>query len=585
MVLEELRLKEIKELAYKYALQNAVKHEGKARLGPVVSRIIAEKPEIRSVIKQLIPAIKEVVEEVNKLSLEEQERILREDYPELLEAKPREERKELPPLPNAVMGKVITRFAPNPDFTIHLGNARSAYLSYIYAEMYKGEMILRFEDTDPRTKAPFPDSYEKVKEDLRWLGIKWSREYIQSLRLPIYYDIARKLIEAGGAYVDKCDPETFRKLRDRGKACPHRDLDPSTHLEEFDKMVGGYYGEGEAVLRVKTDLSHPDPSIRDWVALRIIDTSKTPHPVVGDKYVVWPTYNFAAAADDHLMGVTHIFRGKEHATNTIKQKFLYNHLGWKYPETIHFGRLSLEGVMLSKSKMRKKIAEGYEVYDDLRFGTLSALRRRGIVPETIHEIIKRVGLNPVDARISYANLAAINRKIIDPRAPRYMMVVDPVELVINGAPEEHRVGVIRHPTTRVREEYVLHGPEIHVYISRRDLELLINKRMIRLMDIANIEYKTINYRNGSLVIETNYIDNSLETARSKGLPIIQWVPKDSYTVIEILKPEGEIITREYGYVEKAVENIDHGAIIQFYRYGFVRIERTAKGLQAIYAHS
>ena len=585
MTLEESRLKEIRDLAYKYALLNAVKHSGKARVGPVVSKIIAEKPEIKTIIKQIIPVIKEVVDEINKLSIEEQEKIIKKNYPELLETRPKEEKKELPPLPNAIEGGVITRFAPNPDFTIHLGNARAAYLSYIYAEMYKGEMILRFEDTDPRTKAPFPDSYNKVKEDLRWLGIKWKREYIQSLRLPIYYDIARKLIEIGGAYVDKCDADTFRKLRDQGKACPHRDLDPSTHLEEFDKMVEGYYGEGEAVLRIKTDLNYPDPSIREWVALRIIDTSKTPHPVVGDKYVVWPTYNFAAAIDDHLMGVTHIFRGKEHATNTIKQKFLYSHLGWKYPETIHVGRLSLEGVMLSKSKMRRKIAEGYEVYDDLRFGTLSALRRRGIVPETIHEIIKSVGINPVDARISYANLAAINRKIIDPKAPRYMLVIEPIEITIYNAPKEHKIGIIRHPTTKVREEYVLHGPEIHVYISHRDLNMLVNKKMIRLMDLANVEYRGVKYKDGTLVVETTFIDNDLETARKKGLSIIQWVPKNDYILIEILKPEDDKIISEYGYVERAIESIEHGSIVQFYRYGFVRIEKTVKGIQAIYAHS
>ena len=585
MTLDESKLKEIRELAYKYALLNAIKHDGKARVGPVVSKIIAEKPEIKTIIKQVIPIIKEIVSEVNKLSIEEQEKIIKENYPELLEIRPKEERKELPPLPNAVEGKVITRFAPNPDFTIHLGNARAAYLSYIYAKMYKGEMILRFEDTDPRTKVPFPDSYNKVKEDLKWLGVKWGREYIQSLRLSIYYDIARKLIEIGGAYVDKCAPEVFRKLRDQGRACPHRDLDPSTHLEEFDKMIEGYYDEGEAVLRIKTDLNYPDPSIRDWVALRVIDTSKTPHPVVGDKYVVWPTYNFAAGIDDHLMGVTHIFRGKEHATNTIKQKFLYGHLGWKYPETIHVGRLSLEGVMLSKSKMRKKIAEGYEVYDDLRFGTLSALRRRGIVPETIHEIIKNVGINPVDARISYANLAAINRKIIDPRAPRYMMVVDPIEITVHNVPKEHKISIIRHPTTKIKEEYLLQGPVIHVYISRRDLDILVNKKMIRLMDLANVEYKGINYKDGSIVIETIFIDNDLETARRKELSIIQWVPKNDYILIEVLKPENDKIITEYGYGERAIENIEHGSIIQFYRYGFVRIEKTVKGIQAIYAHS
>ncbi|WFO76020.1 glutamate--tRNA ligase [Desulfurococcaceae archaeon MEX13E-LK6-19] len=585
MTLEESLLKEVREIAYKHALLNAYKHGGKAALGPVVSKIVAEKPEVRKIIKQLIPVIKEVVEEVNKLTLEEQERILRENWPELLEEKTVEEKKELPPLPNAVEGKVVTRFAPNPDYTIHLGNARPALLSYLYAVMYKGKMILRFEDTDPRTKAPFPDAYNQIKDDLKWLGIKWDEEYIQSMRMPIFYDIAKELIKRGGAYVDKCSPEEFRRYRDQRKPCPHRDKSPEEQLEEFDKMLEGHYGEGEAVVRVKTDLNHPDPSVRDWVALRIIDTSKTPHPVVGDKYIVWPTYNFAAAIDDHLMGVTHILRAKEHQTNTIKQKYLYDYMGWKYPETIHFGRLSLEGVMLSKSKMRAKIKEGFMVYDDPRFGTLAALRRRGIVPETIHEIIKDVGIKSIDAVISYANLASINRKIIDPRAPRYMMVVEPLELVVENAPETLEANVLRHPDTRESYKYVLNGPSIKVYVSSRDIELFTKNKIVRLMELANVEYKGVIVEKNKVVVKTLFIDTSLDTARKHGAPIIQWVPEDQASLIEIWKPEGEELIREHGLVEKALEEINEGTVVQFYRYGFARIEKTPSGLRAIYAHN
>jgi len=486
----EYELEELKQIILKHALLNAVKHDGKAALGPVISKIIAEKPDIKSRIKQVIPIVKEVIDEVNKMSLEQQLHVLRTNWPELLEEKRRVEEKHLPPLPNAVEGKVVTRFAPNPDFTIHLGNARPALLSYLYARMYKGKMILRFEDTDPRTKTPFPDAYNQVKDDLRWLGIKWEEEYIQSLRLPLFYDIVRELIRRGGAYVDFCSQKEFKKYRDQGKACPHRNLSVDRHLEEFDKMLEGYYEEGEAVVRIKTELTHPDPSIRDWVAIRIIDTSKTPHPVVGDKYILWPTYNLAAAIDDHLMGVTHILRAKEHQTNTIKQKYLYQHMGWRYPETIHFGRLSLEGVMLSKSLMRKKISEGYMVYDDPRFGTLVALRRRGIVPETIHEIIKNVGIKGIDAHISYSNLAAINRKIIDPKARRFMVVIDPVRIVIERVPGVLEAYITRHPAKKEKHLYKLYPSNncVEVLISKNDLQLLFDKKIMRLMELANIEY-------------------------------------------------------------------------------------------------
>jgi glutamyl-tRNA synthetase len=276
--IDESLLEKVREISFKHAVINAVKHGGKADLKAVVSKVIGELPEIRGKIKECIEVIKNIVEGVNKLTYEELEKIARENWPELLEERHIEREKVLPPLHGAVEGKVVTRLAPNPDFPLHLGNARPALLSYWYAEMYKGKMILRFEDTDPRIKAPYPEAYNTIKEDLKWLGITWNEEYIQSLRLPLFYGIARKLIERGGAYIDLCDSKTIRTLRVQGKACPHRELPVEKHLEEFDKMLEGYYSEGEAVLRVKTDLNHPDVSVRDWIALRVIDTSKTPHP-------------------------------------------------------------------------------------------------------------------------------------------------------------------------------------------------------------------------------------------------------------------------------------------------------------------
>ncbi|MEM3163699.1 MAG: glutamate--tRNA ligase family protein, partial [Desulfurococcaceae archaeon] len=363
----------------------------------------------------------------------------------------------------------------------------------------------------------------------------------------------------------------------------HRSLDPSNHLEEFDKMIEGAYSEGEAVVRVKTDLEHPDPSVRDWVALRIIDTSRNPHPLVGDKYVVWPTYNYAAGVDDYLMGVTHIFRGKEHMTNTVKQKYMYDRLEWKYPEAIHFGRLSLEGVVLSKSLMRRRVREGYEVYDDIRFGTLSALRRRGIVPEAIHEVIREVGLSPLDAKISYANLAAINRKIIDPIAYRYMYVEDPVEVVVEGIPEEHSVKIARHPTLKTYDEVVFKGPRLSIYLAKSDAETLVQKGMIRLMELANVKFVK-HVSNGRAVINAMYIDNSLETAQKNDLQIVQWVPVSDCITVEVLKPFGDSIVRSFGYAERSIERVKSGDIIQFYRYGFVRVERTSAGIRAIFAH-
>ncbi len=585
MPLDKSLLEKVRESAYKHALLNAYKHSGHAELKPVISKIIGEIPEIRRSVKEIIGIVREIIEEVNKLSVEKQREIIEKNWPELLVGEKREEEKKLPPLPNAVMGGVVTRFAPNPDYTIHLGNARPALLSYWYAEMYRGKMILRFEDTDPRTKAPFPEAYDAIRNDLSWLGIRWDEEYIQSLRLPIFYDIVKELINRGGAYIDKCSQEEFRKFRDAGKPCPHRELPVEKQLEEFDKMLEGHYGEGEAVVRVKTDLRHPDPSIRDWVAARIIDTSKTPHPVVGDKYIVWPTYNLAAAIDDHLMGVTHILRAKEHISNTIKQRYLYDHMGWKYPETIHFGRLSLEGVILSKSKMRKMIIEhGMKPYDDPRFGTLSGLRRRGITREALWRIIMDVGVKAIDAHISYVNLAAINRSIIDPKAKRYMAVEKPLPIKLTGFKGEIEAHVLRHPSTRESRKYIIE-PETIVWISWSDFKNIQNK-MFRLMSIGNFALTRPFFKNDMMGYIASLISLSAQDAKREHAPIIQWVKPGESIIVKLQVPVGMRIEEKILYAEKDLLNEPVDSIIQFYRIGFARIDdKDNDSLTCIFAHA
>ncbi len=582
--------REVRELAYAYALLNAVQHGGKASLGPVMGKIMAEKPEWRRYARQIVPIVRSVVEDVNRLTLEEQKRLLEERYSWVLEkAKKRQvEEKRLPPLPGGEEGKVVTRFAPNPDFVIHLGNARPAILSHEYARMYKGRFILRFEDTDPRTKRPLAEAYSLIKEDLRWLGIRWDEEYIQSLRMPIYYDIARRLIERGGAYVDDRPVEEFRRYRDEGRLeeYPPRRRSIEENLELWDKMLEGHFGEGEAVLRVKTDPRHPDPSVRDWVAFRIIDTGRSPHPLVGDRYTVWPTYNFAAAVDDHLLGVTHILRAKEHMQNTVKQSFLYKHMGWKYPHVIHFGRLKLEGFVMSKSALKKLLEEGIFLgIDDPRFGTIAGLRRRGIDPEAIRRVILDVGVKGTDASISYANLAAVNRSIVDPKARRFMVVFEPVELVVRGVPEARRLTIPFHPENRSLGERSIEVPkgEARFYISGRDAAALREGGIVRLVEAFNVKVERVSPRR----VEAVFHSWGLEEARKAKAPIIHWVPAGQVVEVTVYKPEGLKLRILHGLGERALADARRGEIVQFLREGFYRIDAVSREqgeVVAIHAH-
>ncbi|WP_297418503.1 glutamate--tRNA ligase [Thermococcus sp.] len=569
---------EVETLVWKYALVNAYTHRGKANPKAVIGKVLGENPELRPRAKEIIPLVNDVIEKVNSLSLEEQGAKLREIYPGFFEAKKekKEEKKSLQPLPKAKKGKVVTRFAPNPDGAFHLGNARAAILSHEYARLYGGKFILRFDDTDPKVKRPEPRFYEWIKEDLEWLGFKVDEVHIASDRIELYYDYAEKLIRGDKAYVCTCPPEKFRELRDKGIACPHRDEPPEVQLERWRKMLNGEYREGEAVVRIKTDLKHPNPAVRDWPALRIIDNAN--HPRVGNKYRVWPLYNFASAIDDHELGVTHIFRGQEHAENETRQRYLYDYFGWEYPVTVHHGRLSIEGVILSKSKTRKGIEEGkYLGWDDPRLGTIRALKRRGIRPEAIRELIIEVGLKRSDTTISWDNLAAINRRIVEPIANRYFFVADPVPMYIEGA-KEFTAEIPLHPDYPERGTRKLRfKPNDPVYVSKDDIRLFGPGNFVRLKDLFNVEILEVKEEG----IRARFQGVDYETAKKNHWRMVHWVTEGK--PCEVLVPEGDELLVRRGLLESdAKVKVDD--IVQFERFGFVRIDDVSEKVVAVFAH-
>ena len=563
----------------KAAVLNAIKHDGKADPGAVLGNLLGENADLRPRAKELVQQIRPVVKEVNSQPIDELQKEVEANWPQELVKEKAEEEKKLPPLPNAdKYSKIVTRVAPNPDFVLHIGNARAAILSHDYAAMYKGRFIVRFEDTDPRLKKAQLEYYDIIREDLRWLDCAWDEEAIQSDRLPNYYAVGKALLTEGHAYICQCQPEHWRSLVAARTPCPDRELGVEKQIARWEKMLDGGYAEGEAVYRVKTDMSHPNPAIRDWPGFRVIDSEKTPHPRVGSKYRVWPLYNIASGVDDHELGITHIIRGKEHLTNMARQLFMYKYLGWKYPDAIHYGRLKVEGMNLSKSRMMKALDEGeYKGVDDPRLGTLAALRRRGFNPQTIRKLIWDVGPKPVDVKVSWDNVNALNRKIIDPTSHRYYFAPDPIRTQVDGVEQSIEVKAPLHPQHPEMGSRTLNvEPQegrVELLLSGSDRALLVEGKIVRLMGLFNI--KPLGFSGNELKAESL----GEEVKEGGNAPIIQWVPDNARTSVGVVMPDATI---RDGYAEKNLAQEPVGSVVQFVRFGFARIDEIKSDKTTLY---
>ncbi|MBU4220112.1 MAG: glutamate--tRNA ligase, partial [Euryarchaeota archaeon] len=312
-----------------------------------------------------------------------------------------------------------------------------------------------------------------------------------------------------------------------------------------------------AVLRIKTDIAHKDPAIRDWVSFRII---RTPHPrtEVGDKFCVWPLLDFEGAVEDHLLGTTLIIRGKDLIDSETRQRYVYKYMGWTYPRTMHWGRVQIhEFGKLSTSAIKKAIAEGtYTGWDDPRLPTIRAIKRRGILPEALRKFMLDLGLGETDISLSLDTLYAENRKIIDPIANRYFFVWDPVELEIEGAEPKIAKAPI-HPTRGGLRE-IPAGTKI--LITRNDADSLKEGERLRLKDLYNIEVTGIS------PLRVKFIGTDMDLVKKDKARIIHWVPLDGL-IVRVLSPDGEYT----GIGERGMEK-ELDKVVQFERFGFVRID-------------
>ena len=545
---------DLREVIRKYALQNAALYGGKANPKAVMGKVLAEQPELRSRAKDVAATADEVCREIAGLPFDEVRGLAEASDPDLFKKTKTERKHELPELPGAVEGKVVMRVAPGPSGPLHIGHTRVSILNDEYVRRYKGKYIDRLEDTNPDKIDP--DAYKLIPEDLKWLGVEIHETVVQSDRFELYYDIARQLIDKGKAYICTCEAEPWREMKEKGQACPHRDQSPEEGHELLDRMLSHSFGEEEAVLVVKTDLAHPNPAIRDFIGLRIVDSVL--HPRTGDRYTVYPMMNFSVALDDHFLGLTHVLRGKDHLNNTLRQEYIFDYFGWKKPWYHHYGLVHIPDAILKTSAIRQGILRGeYAGWDDVRLGTVRAMAKRGIKAEAIRRYWIDVGMKEVDIEFAWDNLYAFNKQIIDPIASRYFFVWDPQVLEITGTDRiEARSPVHPDHPERGTRDHVL-APPIKVYLTAEDLAGFKERGTVRLKDLCNLRWE-----DGHGV----YTGNDHNVLR-EGVKIAHWAPCDGMKG-EVHMPDGTVRS---GIMERIpCEETDK--VVQFERFGFSRIE-------------
>jgi glutamyl-tRNA synthetase len=551
------RAREAAEIA---ALENALRHGSDAQVGAIVGPLMADHPDLREYGDEVPRVIAPVVEAVNDLEPAQRRERLEDLAPERAAALAAEDDEEdetaLPDLPNVEdYEEVRMRMAPNPNGLWHLGSARMCAVIGRYAQRYDGAFICRFDDTDPDTKRPDLAAYDAILEDIGYLGFEPDEVLYASDRVETYYEYARELIDAGGAYTCSCPAEEFSTLKAAGEACPHRDRPIETVHEEFDRMVANEYEPGEMVLRVRTDIEHKNPALRDWVAFRMVGRDHPRDAAAG--YRCWPMLDFQSGIDDHLTGVTHIIRGIDLQDSAKRQRFVYEYFDWEYPEVSHWGHVQIDAydVPMSTSSILELIEEGeLDGWDDPRAPTVRSLRRRGIRGAAIVEAMAELGLSTSDVSLSMSSIYAANRELVDDDADRRFLVRNGVRREVIGGPEAgHPPRHPDHPERGDRDLPVAGG----VLVEETDLPP--HGERIWLKGFGPVRHTRDAFE---------YTGEDIEVVRSGEVDVVHWVPAEESVPVTLRTPDGDVEgVAEAGLREQAVDDV-----VQFERVGFARVD-------------
>jgi glutamyl-tRNA synthetase len=545
----------MKERVWKVVLKNAYDFgsvHGKVVLGLVLRSYPELKKDVPAVMKEIDTAIKKV-EKLTPNQIKEKLTVLDSS---LLQKEEKVKRKkgELPELKNAVLGKVITRIPPEPSKYNHLGHAASFLINYLYAQKYKGKCFLRFEDTNPEKAAM--EFVAAMEEDvLNYLDIKVDKTIFVSDHLDTYYQYAEKLVDEGKVYTCSCVSESISKHRRDMNNCPCREKDTQQVKQEWRKMKDGKFPEGAMTLRLKISMQHKNAVMRDPVIMRL---SYTPHYRQKKKYKVWPMYDFENAIEEGLMKITHVLRSNEFESRIELQNHIRELFSLPNPEVKQYARFNVTGAVTQGREIKKLIDSGkYLGWDDPRLVTLRALRRRGIVKQAFYELAKVIGMSKTNSELDFAVIAAINRKLLDKEAARFMFIADYQKVKITGAPKQN-IELNIHPHHNKGGRPFTVGEMF--YLSQKDIEEMKDGEVTRLMGCLNF------VKQGG-----KFVFDSVEPR--KGTKKIHWLPDDAVQEVEILMPDATILK---GYAEESINKVKEGDVIQFERFAFCRVDKKTK---------
>ena len=508
-------------------------------------------------------------------------------------------------LENGVNTRVQTRFPPEPNGYLHIGHAKAVCINFSTAKKYNGICNLRLDDTNPsKEDVEYVDS---IKEDIKWLGFEWKNCYYASSYFDFIYECAIKLIKKGKAYVDDLSPDEIREYRgtltEPGKNSPYRERSVEENLELFKRMTDGEFPNGAKVLRAKIDMASPNLNMRDPIIYRI---SHTHHHQTGDRWCVYPMYDFAHPLSDAKEKVTYSLCSLEFENHRPLYNWFIDEIGFEEPpRQIEFARLNLNYCVTSKRKCLDLVESGtVSGWDDPRMVTLCGMRRRGYPPEAVRDFIDRIGVSKADSVVDYGLLEACVRDNLNANAPRAMAVLRPLKVVIDNYPEgqTETLDVEVHPDhPEMGTRKVTFGREI--FVEREDFMIEPVKKYFRLFPGNEVRLKSAYFvkctgydldENGEVACLHCTYDpaskggNSPDGRKVKGT--LHWVSKDDCVKAEVRlydrlfkteKPEDlkedlnpdSLTVLENCLIEGGIKGTKPGDVFQFMRQGYFCVDK------------